>query len=107
MKKLILTLLLFPLSTLADGIATGKIKGYAINTNSVFVSVDGYIDNKPGCNTTNRFFFNLSEAYSDTMLSTIYAAYHTGKELILTGTGDCDNGNSEMLRKICTLDVPC
>ena len=108
MKKLaVIMLLLLPVSVFAEGVATGKIKGYAMNTDWVFVSVDAPIHNKPSCNTTNRFYFSLTAAYAQNMLGSILAAYHGGTTLTLTGTGDCNDGNSEVLRKICTLDVPC
>ena len=110
MKKLLLTLLL--LSTcfysFADGIATGKVKGYVVTESIFYVQLDASISNAATCNTTNRFAFKLDQNHSNTFVSSILAAYHADTDVRLTGTGSCTvSGNSETLRKVCTLNVPC
>lgn len=99
--------LLFSISVLAEGSSVGKIKGYALNTGGVYISMDSVITSKPTCNITDRFFFSLSEPHANHFLSVILSAKATDETLIVTGTGDCAGGNSEVLRKICTINVPC
>lgn len=106
-KHIFLFLLLMPIISHADGSATGKIAGYAINENHIYVQSISTIANTPTCNGTNRFYFSQSETYAKVFLSSILAAYQAGTELVLTGTGDCNGGNSEVLRKICTVGFPC
>jgi hypothetical protein len=103
----ILTILLFSNVVLADGRVSGKIQGYVINTDTVFVIVDGAIVDKPECNTTDRFKFNTNDAFANHFLSVILAAKASNELVILTGNGECSGGNSENLRKICTEDIPC
>ena len=92
----------------ANGSATGKVKGYVINEAAVYVQIDSVTSNKAACNTTNRFAFRLDQNHSNAFLSSILAAKATDSTIILTGTGSCTvSSNSETLRKICTPGVPC
>ena len=105
-KYLIIFSLLTPFIANA-GSATGKVDGFVINEGGTFVSSDAstssdYIE----CNTSKRFYFYHASSYSNYFLSAIIAANHAGTILGFHGTGNCF-GNSEVLRKVCTSNIPC
>lgn len=117
MKKYIVvfTIYFFSNISLADGISTGKIKGYVLSDYGgdnvgLFITPESAITTTPTCNSTGRFSISTNTAFGKFAVSSILAAYHADKILRLVGNGTCSPGvysNSEALRKICTEEGPC
>ncbi|MET1257592.1 hypothetical protein [Aliikangiella maris] len=113
MRKCLILIKLFMLPTmvLAEGTSNSKIKGYVLsNSGGFYITPDVVISNTASCNHTNRFVVDTNTAFGKLVVSSVLAAYHSGKELRLVGDGTCNSGmspNSESLRKICTKDGPC
>lgn len=107
--KFINTIILLAISSssLASGVAVGTIKGYVFTETGVYVSSDAAITSKPTSNVTNRFYLAYSSAHSQTFIAVVLSAFVAEQAVSLNGTGNCAGGNSEILRKICTFDVPC
>ncbi|MES9856865.1 MAG: hypothetical protein ABW166_09720 [Sedimenticola sp.] len=106
-KYLVIACILAPSLCYANGKAEGKITGYVINEDSVYVSSDASTANiHSTCNTLNRFYFSQNSAHAKVFISAILAAYQAGTDLSLNGTGNCVGGN-EVLRKICTVGISC
>lgn len=106
-KRLFLLLILIPSVSFSAGTAVGKIKGYVLTENGVYVSSEGASTNGPACNTTDRFFFPYGTVHEKAFLASILSAFAQGTSISLNGTGDCNGGNAEILRKICVVGVPC
>jgi len=113
MKKYLISFIvcLLPTMIFAEGTSNSKIKGYVLsNSGGFYITPDVTISSPASCNQTNRFIVDTNSAFGKLVVSSILAAYHSGKELRLYGDGTCNSGindNSETLRKICTKEGPC
>ncbi len=102
-KSILATLALAALSLAAQ--AAGNANGVLVSTPGVssagWIAIIGTIQNKPSCNTTNRWSVDMSTNFGRLAYATALTARATGTYIYIEGTGYCTlSGTAEDLSYI-------